>query len=508
MRSVRERFEESWALWSILAAQATLTLPWMWRTAAYTDEVQYLTATQQGWSHLLPDAVQFPGLPVLYPPIAAIFDSAGRFVGGNTGGLIAARLLSLAFMLAATAMVYLIGDRMFGRIPGILSALLFAVCGIVVHLGAAATFDPMALFLLVLALHAAVRLRDGRAWWLLLCPVALAAANATKYPTVAFDPVIIGTIIFYGWSKGRFKSVLFALSVASTTAVIDVGILMLGGNNLATGVLSNTLYASLDSGLPSSALSVLGHAALMTGLIVLIAIAGVCASVAKKMPATATAFLCLLVLAALLAPIEQARVHQLTSLDENMGFGLPFAALAAGYALGAWRQWLGRQRHWGKVVATTAAVITVITMLIVGRVERVQFRGPGAELASSVRQVVRNNWVPGTLVLDNSPTTTTDQYYLPNIPTAKWKRLYPSSIGSAKTWLKNGCVSVVVLVAHSKAGGGPFQTELAKDDFRRLPPVGPSTHEVTIWVAGTDGTGTQSQAGGTGAQNQPGGTCP
>ena len=107
----------------------------------------------------------------------------------------------------------------------------------------------------------------------------------------------------------------------------------------------------------------------------------------------ATAFLTLLVLAALLAPIEQARVHQMTSLDENMSFGLPFAALGAGYALGAWRQWLGRQRHWGKVVATTAAVITVLTMLIVGRVERVQFRGPGLELASSVSYIIGQNWV-------------------------------------------------------------------------------------------------------------------
>ncbi len=124
-------------------------------------------------------------------------------------------------------------------------------------------------------------------------------------------------------------------------------------------------------------LSVLGHAMLMTGLIILIAIAGIWVSVVKKMPATATAFLCLLLAAALIAPIEQARLHQMASLDQNMSFGLPFAALGAGYALGGWRQWLGRRRYWGKIIATVAAVGTVITMLIVGRAERVQFRGPG-----------------------------------------------------------------------------------------------------------------------------------
>ena len=91
------------------------------------------------------------------------------------GGLIAARLLSLLFMLAATALIYMMGDRLFGRMSGVLAALLFAVCGIVVHLGAAATFDPMALFLLILSLYAAVRMRDGGVGWLLICPIVLAA---------------------------------------------------------------------------------------------------------------------------------------------------------------------------------------------------------------------------------------------------------------------------------------------------------------------------------------------
>ncbi len=409
---MRERIAESWALWSVLAAQATLTLPWMWRTAAYTDEALYLSASHAGLSHLMSYAASFPGAPLLYPPIAATLDSAG--------GLIAARLLSLIFMLGATALIYLIGDRLFGQVPGILAALLFAVCGIAVHLGAAAVFDPMALFLLVLALYAAVRMRDGRVWWLLICPITLAMANATKYATTVWDPVIVAAIVLYGWSKGRTQAICMAISVAVTVTVLDLGVLLLGGANLASGVLASIVYGSPQFGLPSSSPSVLAHAFLMTGLIVLIAIAGVWVSVVKKMPPTAVLFLCLLVLAALVAPFEQARVHQLTSLDENMGFGLPFAALGAGYALGAWRQWLGRQRHWGQVVATTAAVITVITMLIVGRVERVQFRGPGAANVASVVAAIRRNYVPNSLVLDDSATTM-EQYYLPEIPADKFR---------------------------------------------------------------------------------------
>ncbi|HXL16124.1 MAG TPA: glycosyltransferase family 39 protein [Streptosporangiaceae bacterium] len=437
---MRERIAESWALWSVLAAQATLTLPWMWRTAAYTDEAMYLSASHSGLSHLMSYAASFPGAPLLYPPVAAVFDSAG--------GLIAARLLSLIFMLGATVLIYLIGDRLFGQIPGILAALLFAVCGIAVHLGAAATFDPMALFLLVLALYAAVRMRDGRVRWLLLCPLALAGANAAKYSTIAWDPVIVATIVLYGWSKGRAQAICLATSVMATVAVVDFGILLIGGPDFASGALVTTIYGSPQFGVPTSSLSVLAHAFLMIGLIVLIAIAGVWVSIVKKMPPTATAFLCLLVLAALIAPLEQARVHQLPSLDENMGFGLPFAALGAGYALGAWRQWLGRQRHWGKVFATTAAVLTVITMLVVGRVERVQFRGPGAANAASVVAAIRQNYVPNTQVLHDS-TTLMEQYYLPEIPPDMWVRSVvlqsPYQVVQMQQMFCSGDFSVIVL---------------------------------------------------------------
>jgi 4-amino-4-deoxy-L-arabinose transferase-like glycosyltransferase len=474
-RLLRERFEESWALWSILAAQATLTLPWMWRTSVYSDEALYLSAAHQGLAHLPSYASSFPGLPLLYPPIAAAAESIG--------GLIAARLVSLLFMLGATAMVYLIGDRLFGRICGVLAALLFAVCGIVVHLGAAATFDPMALFLLVLALYAAVRMRDGGVRWLLICPIALAASNATKYPTLAWDPVIVGAIVIYGWSKGRFQALWLAASVTATTAALDLGILMLGGANLAEGVLRSTIYPTAQAGVPSSSLSVLAHAILMTGLIILIALAGVWASIVKKMPATATLFLVLLVLAALVAPIVQARQHQLTSLDENMGFGLPFAALAAGYALGAWRQWLGWQRHWGKVAATTAAVVTVIMMLIVGRVEGVQFSGPGSGTAHKIALAIAHNYARGTFVLvDGSPRT--DQYNVPSVPRRSWLTSSDPAVQTISQ-IYHCQVSVIVLRSSGQRDPNPADVqiaELAHRMFSRMAIAGSGDHATEVWA--------------------------
>jgi hypothetical protein len=221
----------------------------------------------------------------------------------------------------------------------------------------------------------------------------------------------------------------------------------------------------------------------MTGLIVLIAVAGVWASVIKKMPATATAFLVLLVLAALLAPIEQARVHQLTSLDENMGFGLPFAALGAGYALGAWRQWLGWQRHWGKVIATTAAVITVIVMLIVGRVEHVQFRGPGSIAAKTVASAIANNYIPQTWVLvDGSPRT--DQYNVPSVPSNRW--LAPSNLAvQTITAICHRKVSVVVLRTTGRSYANPADkaiTALLQSMYSKMATTGSGDHTTEVWA--------------------------
>jgi len=325
-------------------------------------------------------------------------------------------------------------------------------------------------------------MRDGGIRWLLICPIALAASNAAKYPTLAWDPVIVAVVVFYGWSKGRFQALWLAASVTATTAALDLGILMFGGANLAQGVLRSTIYPTAQAAVPSSSLSVLGHAVLMTGLIILIALAGVWASVIKKMPATATLFLVLLVLAALVAPIEQARQHQLTSLDENMSFGLPFAALAAGYALGAWRQWLGWQRHWGKVIATTAAVVTVIMMLIVGRIEGVQFSGPGSGSAHKIALAIAHNYTAGTFVLvGGSPRT--DQYNVPIVPPQRW---LTSSDLTVQT-VSQICAQVSVIVLPPI---GPYNSDradvqialLAHTLGTRMAIAGSGDHATEVWA--------------------------
>ena len=452
---MRKRITDSWPLWSALAAQAVLTAGWLWRTAPFTDEALYLQAGHAEWAHWLrhaplPDfASWFSGAPVLYPPLAAAADSAG--------GLVAARALSLAFMLATTALVYLAGDRLYGRLAGSLAALVFAVSGLVVHYGAFATFGPPALLLLVLAAWAAIRIRDGGFGWMPACAVALAAANAVKYATLAWDPVIVAVIILHGWQGGRRRAAGRAASVVTTVIVFLLGLVMLGGAGYARGVVVTTVFRSIRWGAPSPAAGVLVHALAVTGTLLLPALLGVAVSILTRQPAAMVMLSCVLVAAALIAPAEQARIHELPSLDKNMAFGVPFAALGAGYALSAGRAWLARAWPWGRIAATVTVCVAILAVAVSGRFERIQFRGPGIAVADQIVSAISRSYRPGTLVLSDSASRM-EQYYLPGIPSTAWVRTYTHSAGQ-RLLLADQIRSCLVSVAVFRKGGASYPAD-------------------------------------------------
>lgn len=459
---MKDRIVTAWPLWSVLVAQIVLTQQWIWRTAPFTDEALYLQAGHAEWAHWLHHAplqdyaAWFSGAPVLYPPLAASADSVG--------GLVAARALSLIFMLATTAMVYMIGSQVFNRLAGALAALLFAVCGLVVHYGAFATFGPSSLFLLVSATWTAFRIRAGHFAWLPACAGILAAANATKYATLAWDPVVIAIIVLHGWERDRKQAISRAASVAATVAVLDVGLLTFGGPAYARGVVVTTIFRTIHWGTPSPAASVLARAFALTGVLLLLAIAGVAVSVLNRRPASMTLFLGLLVLAALLAPIEQARIHQLGSLDKNMGYGLPFAAIGAGYALGAGWKWLAQRGSRPELAATAAVAVVVLGVMLSGRFAKVQFRGQGVASATRVVTAIGRGYHPGTLILSDSASRV-EQYYLPKIPPSAWTRAYTRT-AQQKTRIADqigSClVSVVVLRMNGSGYDQPYDPAIVR----------------------------------------------
>lgn len=458
-----KRLNDAWPLWAVLVAQAVLTVQWLWRTAPFTDEALYIEAGHAEWAHWLHGvavphfAYWFSGAPVLYPPLAAAADSAG--------GLPAARALSLIVMFGATALVYLMGCRLFNRRIAGLAAALFAVGGLVVHYGAFATFGPLALFLLTLAAWAAVRVRDGGFWWLPACALALVAANATKYATLLWDPVIVGMLVLHGWDKDKREAIGRACALTATVLIIEAGLLMLGGADYSRGLIVTTVFRAIHWAPPNSAAAVLARAFLLIGVLVLTATLGVVLSVLRRRPMALTLFLCLLVLAAVLAPIDQARIHQLTSLDKNVGFGLPFAALGAGYALGEGRSWLASRWNWGKLAAAITATAVLLSVLISGRIERVQFRGPGIAAARQIVAAIRHSYRHGTYVISDGDAARMEQYYLPDIPPDRWLGVFAPNAAQRQRIadaIRCGLASVVVLRMSAGTYDHPYDRTIAR----------------------------------------------
>jgi hypothetical protein len=320
-----------WPLLAVLAAQAILSLRLMRANTAFQDEALYLWAGHREWAHWLhsvpvpPFPIYFSGAPVIYPPIGALADSVG--------GLYAARVLSLVFMLGATTLLWGTASRLYGRQAAFFAAGLFAVLGPTLHLGSFATYDAMALFFIALAAWCVVRAGDrlDATGSMVAAAVALALANATAYSTALFDPVVCLLALFTAFPKpgGKRAAARIAILLGFIATLLVIA-LWIGGTSYVNGVERTTLTRVAGAG---SALSVLADTWSWTGVIIVLAICGVIFSGAVKQSRARTWILPILALAAFLGPLAQAHVHTSASLDKHIDLGAWFAAIAAGYAI-------------------------------------------------------------------------------------------------------------------------------------------------------------------------------
>jgi 4-amino-4-deoxy-L-arabinose transferase-like glycosyltransferase len=178
-------------LFCILAIQAILSLRLIWSNTAFLDEATYLFVGHVELAHFLAGSsvpaypTYLSGAPVIYPPLAAL--------AADLGGLAAARLLSMCFMLGATSLLWGMTSRLADRRAAFFAAAVFAALGPTQYLGAFATYDAMALFLMTAAAWCVVAARDrpDSTPLVLAGGALLALANATKYATGIFDPVIV-----------------------------------------------------------------------------------------------------------------------------------------------------------------------------------------------------------------------------------------------------------------------------------------------------------------------------
>lgn len=344
-------------LLAILAVQAALSLRLVWSNTAFTDEGLYIWAGHLELGRLLygtpipPFQTYFSGAPVVYPPLAAIADSYG--------GLALVRLVSLAFMLGATVLLYGTAGRLFSRKTAVLATALFVTVGPAQDLGAFATFDAMAVFLLALAAWLTVRAAGRLSEPLLITAgLALALADAAKYATGLWNPVIFALAVISATRGGWLRTIARGARLAGYTGVpLVIATLGFGGHAYVQGITNTTLApASSLVSATSPATSVLWTAATYIGILLGLAIAG---TAAAWRCGARTRLLCLtLTIAAVLAPIDEARLHLLTALYKHVVFGGWFAAIMAGYALARATD-VNKAKGW-RIGVATAAFLSVI----------------------------------------------------------------------------------------------------------------------------------------------------
>ena len=320
-----------WPLAAVLVVQAALSLRLVGADTAFEDEATYLWAGHLQWSNWLhgtpipPFPAYFSGAPVIYPPIGALADSLG--------GLTTARILSLAFMLGATALLWGAADRLYGPRAAFFAAALFAVCGPALHLGSFATYDAMSVFLVALAAWCVIRAGDsgdatGR---MVAAGAALALANAAAYSSILFDPIVILLALLTAFPKPGGKAAARRIAILLVVLVtLPLAGLLIGGSSYVGGLERTTLMRVPGAASP---LTVLRDSFSWTGVITVLAVCGVIISLVSRQRPARTWLLAVVTVAAILGPLEQARLHTAASLDKHVGLGAWFAAIAAGYAV-------------------------------------------------------------------------------------------------------------------------------------------------------------------------------
>jgi Dolichyl-phosphate-mannose-protein mannosyltransferase len=405
-----------WPLIAVLAVQAILSLRLIWTNTAFQDEGLYLRAGHLEWARWLHQAAipdfpsYFSGAPVIYPPLGAVADSLG--------GLAAARVLSLGFMLVVTSLLWATAGRLYGRRAALLAAGLFATLVGTQFLGAFATYDAMALFLLALVAWLGVRAADcpfrTRTTLLVAAGVILAAANATKYATALFTPVVLAVVSLAVWRRREGIAWLVAMVTlfCSWIALVWVAI-ALGGRDYWEGVTASTL-ARPQADVPAAA--VLRSAYIWTSLILLLAVLGVVLAAraegrGKLLPAVLTA-------AALLAPAGQARLHTTVGLQKHVVFGAWFAAIAAGYAMARLSR-VDPGHGWAAVMALPIAASTLFGSL--GQASGLYKVWPNAaDVVGVLSSAVRSH--PGPYLAEDYDV---EAYYLrAEVPWPRWSNTY------------------------------------------------------------------------------------
>lgn len=322
----------------ILLVQAGLSL--RLTGTAFQDEALYVAAGHYELANLLHGtklpvdfAAYFSGHPKLYPVLAGAVDSYF--------GLTGVRVVSLLFMLGATALLYALTRRLFNLRAALGAAALFSVLQSTIVLGNFATYDAAAIFLLALSAWAVVRTDRMKAFAVLLAAPPAALAFGVKYASGLYLPTLVVLAVItahrHRGIRALGRGVVLGTGIA---ALLGIGYYFSGPLG---GISSTTTDRAKGT---DTAATMLQHSAEWGGLVFLAALGGTIAYVLRgrmgEMPwiegetpgrVRRAALGLVLTGTALLAPAYQIHLHTEISLYKHVGFGLFFAAPLAGLGM-------------------------------------------------------------------------------------------------------------------------------------------------------------------------------
>jgi putative flippase GtrA/GT2 family glycosyltransferase len=317
----------SWPLTGILACQAAFSLSLVWSNSAFADEADYLWQGHLEWAHWLHGypipALYDSGAAQLYPALGALADSVG--------GLAGTRILSLCFMLAANALLFLTARHLFGLRAAVVASALWGVSEPVLRL-AFATYDPLACFLVTLAAWLAIQagLRKQQAELVIAASVSLAAASVVAFSFAIMIPAVI-TVAYLVWYPrlGRRLALWCTGWLAGCTGVLACAALIY--LHLWAAFFGSTVTRG-GEGLGYGVTAVVRAAWSWDGPMFAIACAGVVLAFAYERTLHRKLLLLALVGGGVLVPAYQTYLGTSWSMDKHMSASTWFLALAAGYA--------------------------------------------------------------------------------------------------------------------------------------------------------------------------------
>jgi 4-amino-4-deoxy-L-arabinose transferase-like glycosyltransferase len=304
----------------ICSAQIALAVVPQRNGSPFEDEGLYIYIGHRMLEHLrygshlseYPGAF-FSGAPGFYPVLAALGDTAA--------GLPGARAVSLLFAIGATICVNGLGRHLFGVRQGLFGAAAFVLCGTVVFQSWLATFDSTMMFFVAAASWLTVYSvqRDGYLWapWV---SVLMSCAITAKYAGVAYLPIV--GLLAVAVAPGSRKDIVVvarraAVMTAGTVALL-FALYSLWGESLREGIISTTLSRAPIN--PASSSQLIAQVGQHVGPWLLLAIVG--AALARRVWFVSV----VLLLGAVIAPLQQIRIGEATSLAKHLAFGMVFAA--------------------------------------------------------------------------------------------------------------------------------------------------------------------------------------